>query len=208
MRDPRDTALHAKFLWKGLEEEKGRNFWAFWNRGGLFLLLLCSMYVGPDAATAYADVTGPWTSKMGPVVVGWSGKSLQGQCEEAYDALRLGVETLSSSNTVVPPTLPMGSLLVGCFQTGDGAPLSQHLPIDSSEWSLRWIHEHAIKIISWMRQGSRSFQGFSVLKGTFPELCGSPLLLLFVAFDDSVNFWMLQFLQMGLIVIVTWLDIQ
>lgn len=26
MRDPRDTALHAKFLWKGLEEEKGRNF--------------------------------------------------------------------------------------------------------------------------------------------------------------------------------------
>lgn len=59
-----------------------------------------------------------------------------------------------------------------------------------------------------MRQGSPSFQGFSVLKGTFPELCGSPLLLLFVAFDDSVNFWMLQFLQMGLILIVTWLEIQ
>lgn len=29
VRDPRDTALHAKFLWKGLEEEKGRNFQAF-----------------------------------------------------------------------------------------------------------------------------------------------------------------------------------
>lgn len=28
MRDPRDTALHAKFLWKGLEKEKGRNFQA------------------------------------------------------------------------------------------------------------------------------------------------------------------------------------
>lgn len=106
------------------------------------------------------------------------------------------------------PTLPMGSLLVGCFQTGDDAPLSQHLPVDSSEWSLGWIHECAIKIMSRMKQGSPSFQGFSVLKGTFPELCGSLLLLLFVAFDDSVNFWMLQFLQMGLIVIVTWLEIQ
>lgn len=29
MRDPRDTALHAKLLWKGLGEEKGRNFQAF-----------------------------------------------------------------------------------------------------------------------------------------------------------------------------------
>lgn len=52
MRDPRDTALHAKFLSKGLEKEKGRSFQAFWNRGGLLLLLLCPMYVGPDAATA------------------------------------------------------------------------------------------------------------------------------------------------------------
>lgn len=103
---------------------------------------------------------------------------------------------LSWSNTMVLSTLPMGS------------PLSQHLSDDSSEWSLGWIHEHAIKIISWMKQGSPSFQGFSALKGTFPELCGSLLLLPFAAFDDSVNFWMLQFLQMGLIVIVTWLEIQ
>lgn len=70
MRDPRDTALRAKFLWKGLEEEKGRNFQAFRNRGGLFLLLLCPMYVGPDAAAACADVAGPWALKMGPVVKG------------------------------------------------------------------------------------------------------------------------------------------
>lgn len=29
MRDPRDAALHAMLLWKGLGEEKGRNFQAF-----------------------------------------------------------------------------------------------------------------------------------------------------------------------------------
>lgn len=100
MRDPRDAALHAKLLWKGLGEEKGRNFQAFWNRAervcGLFLLLLCPMHVGSDVATAYADIAGPWTSKMGPAVKGWSGKSLQSEHGEAWETLRLDVEALSS----------------------------------------------------------------------------------------------------------------
>lgn len=179
-----------------------------WKRVcGLFLLLLCPMHVGPDVATAYADIAGTWTSKVGPAVKGWWGKSLQGEREEAWEALRLDVEALS--NTAAPPTLPVGSLLVGCFQTRGGATVSHHFPVNPSEWTgpeVRGEFICAIKILSWMNQCSPSFQGFSVLKGTFPELCGS--LLIFVALDDSVNFWMLQFPQLGLIVIATQLEIQ
>jgi len=45
-----------------------------------------------------------------------------------------------------------------------------------------------MKILPWLSQCSPVFQGFSVLKGTFAELCGSRLLLIILALDDSVNF--------------------
>lgn len=52
------------------------------------------MLVGPDVATGYADIAGPWTSKMGPAFKGWSGKSLEGEREEVWETLKLDVEAL------------------------------------------------------------------------------------------------------------------
>lgn len=111
MRDPRDAALHARLLWKGLGEEKGRNFPGLMkhNWRSLWVVSFVSL-PGPCWAwycccfCRYNCVT---ASKVGLTVKGPLGKSLQG-CAKGSEKpfgqiLRLWVSPVCSAVCNIHP---------------------------------------------------------------------------------------------------------
>lgn len=62
---PKRHCSACKVFVEGARGREGQALSSLLKQSGLFLLLLCPMDIGPDAACA--DIAGPWTSKVGSV---------------------------------------------------------------------------------------------------------------------------------------------